>query len=466
MKVLKKAVAVVFFLLLGAGLIFAGGGAQPQSAAAASGPEKVYLYHWSHPDNVAALLAAFNKEFAGKYELVYERMPDGENMTINTILNSGADVSVMTQGSAFNLGQRAEAGVYLGLKKFLDRENMNFAQTFGTYNEEVYNYKGDYYATPYCTNIRMMFFNKKMFDDAGIPYPDPNWTWNDFREIAKKLTKGSGANKIYGANLNITSTGAQGLNSNIWPVIAQQRLGNFWYYNPDFRSIRFDRPEIKESLQFFYDMAMVDQSCVPIEELRALKYDTDTPAIGALAAGKFAMAPLPVYAALYLGPNYNQVDPGTYIGMTNYPRPVGSSGPVCISYTSQAAIPANVRDPEAAWTLLKYITIDHPEYFAGPKAMHPGVILKTPEAIRNFDELIFKGKPGLDSDMAIKNMELPRALVSTDNTILQGQGKINDLIIANVSLVFNGEMGVDQALQDLKTKGDQYIAEDLKTMGR
>jgi hypothetical protein len=53
-------------------------------------------------------------------------------------------------------------------------------------------------------------------------------------------------------------------------------------------------------------------------------------------------------------------------------------------------------------------------------------------------------------------------LISRDNTISQGYAKINALIDADMSLVFNGEMSVDMALKDLKIKGDQYIAEDLK----
>ena len=35
-----------------------------------------------------------------------------------------------------------------------------------------------------------MFYNKKMFADAGDPEPDPDWTWDDFVSIAQKLTTG------------------------------------------------------------------------------------------------------------------------------------------------------------------------------------------------------------------------------------------------------------------------------------
>ena len=53
--------------------------------------------------------------------------------------------------------------------------------------------------------------------------------------------------------------------------------------------------------------------------------------------------------------------------------------------------------------------------------------------------------------------------ISRDNTITQGQGRIIDLMNSTMSLVFNGDMSVDAALRDLKTRGDQFIAEDLRS---
>jgi multiple sugar transport system substrate-binding protein len=404
------------------------------------------------------LLEAFNKEYAGKYEMVYEKLADARTMTINTALASGAPITVMTQASAFDLRQRAEAGNYLGLKQFFDREGLTYAGVFGESIEQTQNFGGEYYAVPYCNNINMLYFNKKMFDEAGIPYPDPNWTWNDFRETAKKLTKGSGANKVYGAMIDVAHPD-QDLN---WALIAQQKLGSFWYYNSDFKSTRFDAPAMKESLQFFYDLLMVDKSSVPLDEYTALRLQDDIVAMNGLYSGRYAMWVAPVYGSLYLNKSYGEIPPGTDIGVTNLPRPASSSGPVTVTYTSTASIPANVKNLDAAWTTLKYITIDHAELFAGPKAMHPGYQFKTVEEANAFNDIIFRDHPGLDYDMAMKVMPLPRVMISKDNTIIQGQGKINELIKATMSLVFNGEMGVDAALKELKTKGDQYIADDLK----
>ncbi len=62
-----------------------------------------------------------------------------------------------------------------------------------------YNSLGDtLYMLPHDFTSRVIFYNKKLFDDAKIPYPTADWTWKDLEGIAKELTKGDGPDKQYG----------------------------------------------------------------------------------------------------------------------------------------------------------------------------------------------------------------------------------------------------------------------------
>jgi multiple sugar transport system substrate-binding protein len=47
---------------------------------------------------------------------------------------------------------------------------------------------GKHYGLPFATNCTALFYNKDILDDAGVPYPDENTTWDEFHEMAKKLT--------------------------------------------------------------------------------------------------------------------------------------------------------------------------------------------------------------------------------------------------------------------------------------
>ncbi len=421
--------------------------------------EQIHFYAWTDPSNMEPLVNAFNEDYAGKYELVYEKMSNADTMTINTTLSSGEDIDIMSQASAGDLRDRVDDGVYMGLKQFFEKDGLDYAEMMGESVEETMNIDGDYYAIPYNNNINMVFFNKKMFDEAGLEYPQSGWTWEEFRETAMALTTGEGANKVYGAMIDVAGTGGGG-GDNYWDMIARQKLGAFVYYNDDFTATQFDAPEFKESLDYFYNLAMVDKCIVPYDEYMALQYGNDTTAMAGLYNGKYAMWVAPVYGCLYLKPAYGEVPEGTDIGMVDLPTVDGGES-ITTCYTSTVSIPANCDNPEAAWEALKYICFERADLFAGVKAMNPGYLLKTDEEKEEFYNIIFEGKPGLDYEMAMSIMAQDRTLVSKDCTVSQGQTEITDLINEVMSLVFTGEMEVDEALEKLKTDGDAAIAAAL-----
>ena len=61
---------------------------------------------------------------------------------------------------------------------------------------------GKHYGIPFATNCTALFYNKDLFDAAGIAYPDENTTWDDFKEMAKALTKDG----VYGFGNAATNT--------------------------------------------------------------------------------------------------------------------------------------------------------------------------------------------------------------------------------------------------------------------
>lgn len=45
------------------------------------------------------------------------------------------------------------------------------------------------WAMPFCLQLTFLYYNKTLFDDSGLSYPDETWTWDDMREAALTLTK-------------------------------------------------------------------------------------------------------------------------------------------------------------------------------------------------------------------------------------------------------------------------------------
>lgn len=79
----------------------------------------------------------------------------------------------------------AERGAIRDLTPWI-KENLNPDDYFGfEFNKDA---KEKYWAVPEGIQIAALFYNKDMFDKAGVDYPTEDWTWDDLKEIAAKLT--------------------------------------------------------------------------------------------------------------------------------------------------------------------------------------------------------------------------------------------------------------------------------------
>lgn len=67
---------------------------------------------------------------------------------------------------------------------------------------ELYTWEGSYYGIPKDYDTIALWYNKSMFDEAGLSYPDETWTWDDMYDAAVSLTKEVNGQSQYGFALN------------------------------------------------------------------------------------------------------------------------------------------------------------------------------------------------------------------------------------------------------------------------
>jgi len=53
---------------------------------------------------------------------------------------------------------------------------------------KAFTYEGKLYGIPKDWNTQVLYYNKALFDKAGVAYPDENWTWDDVTSAAVKMT--------------------------------------------------------------------------------------------------------------------------------------------------------------------------------------------------------------------------------------------------------------------------------------
>jgi multiple sugar transport system substrate-binding protein len=98
-----------------------------------------------------------------------------------------------------------------------------------------------------------LVYNKKLFAAAGVPAPTPEWSWQDFRDAAKKLTDAS--THTYGwAYVNDASE------DTVWRYLAMLWQAGGDLLSSDNSKPAFDSPAGLAALQQLHDMAVTDKS--------------------------------------------------------------------------------------------------------------------------------------------------------------------------------------------------------------
>ena len=59
-------------------------------------------------------------------------------------------------------------------------------------------YNGRQYGYPCNVNVDVLIYNKNVFDRFDVPYPKAVMTWDEFIDLARRLTEISGSDKVYG----------------------------------------------------------------------------------------------------------------------------------------------------------------------------------------------------------------------------------------------------------------------------
>ncbi len=124
----------------------------------------------------------------------------------------------------------------------------------------AFKYKGKPVAYSSANEVLLLYYNKKLFDDAKLPYPpasaDKAWTWQEFVDVAKKLTKDKDGKTPNDAGFDPKNIVTYGANFNtiswMWPVLAISNGGGL--VSQDGKELLLGKPETIEAAQAIADL--------------------------------------------------------------------------------------------------------------------------------------------------------------------------------------------------------------------
>lgn len=257
-----------------------------------------------------------------------ELYPDFWNKLLTVMATDAAPDIVDTAGS-YLFGHVARGGV-VDLAPYI-RRDLNMNDWFPhLWNEVRYPHVTgtSFYALPYDWVGAVLYYNKDLFDQAGVGYPQESWNWNDLRAAAKKLVadpNGDGMTDVWGY---------RALADHI-VLDAMIRSYGGRVLRDDRRRAAINSPQAREALGFLAALVAEDRSSPP-------------PTVAAnFNEGKLAM---------FLGGTWSDPKRLNVQGL-NYGVQMAPAGPVKRDIYGGSNVWEVMRRPrqdmEAVWTMLK-----------------------------------------------------------------------------------------------------------------
>jgi multiple sugar transport system substrate-binding protein len=195
-----------------------------------------------HVKTLEGLIAEFEKANPG-VKVKYTTAPYDTYFT-----KLQTDIAAAQAPDVFDLNYEnfvsfAAKGALRSLDASMARDASLGKDTFYPAAQNAFRYRGGQYGLPITFSTVVLFYNKDLFDKAGVKYPTDKWTWKDELEAAKKLT--DAGKKVWGTYQPVQ----------FWEFykVAEQAGGGL-RVSP---TVEIDTPKNREALQWLVDKTLV-----------------------------------------------------------------------------------------------------------------------------------------------------------------------------------------------------------------
>lgn len=316
-----------------AGALVAGLAACSSSGESADGTVTLTWGHWGTEQLWGATakktIEAFEKTHP-KIKIKSQFTPNKEYWTkLQTAAASGTAPDVFWMNGP-RIGLYASQGALLPLSDQIAKDKLDMSK-YPKALVDLYQLDGKQYGIPKDYDTIGMFYNKDLFDKAKVKYPTADWTWDDIRDAAAKLTDAKSG--VYGI-------GAPAWNQTHYYDTMIQAGG--FIISDDKKKSGFDDPASIQGLQFWKDF--LDKKQSPTQQQM-----TDTDPSILFQNGKLGMFYDGSYdAVMYQGTKGLNWDVA--------PMPKGPKSNASIIHGLANVVYAKTKHPAEAWEFEKFLS--------------------------------------------------------------------------------------------------------------
>lgn len=293
---------------------------------------------------------------------------------------------------------------------------------------DAFTYQGKHYATINGADTFLLYYNKNLFDEAGVPYPSEDWTWDDFLAACEKLT----VDKDGDGTIDQYAITADWGHEHIQAYMAA--FGGEIYddvNNPTVVTANTNEGN-KKGLQMVYDLVHKYNYAPNAEQSEAMA--------GSFDQGLIAMNVDGVYDIVYRSAEEGGLE--FPYGLAELPQEGENAHAVALM--AGYCIPKTVENPDAAWELAKFMELEKGQTLLAKS----GLITVINKDVATSDEVI--NIPNAPDNHILRVTTLDGA-VNVDAKLPNWQETLDTVWWPTIDKLYNGDLTVEQTLDELQT---------------
>ncbi len=426
---MKKALAVFLIALAAVTSVFANGGSESTSG---DGTTTLTWAVWDYATTpyYDALINAYEAANPDvNIEVIDLGSADYQTALQIQLSGGGSDFDVVAVKDIPGYNNLVKAGLLQDLTPLAERDGVDTA-AYGGIVEQV-SVDGKFYELPFRSDFWVIFYNKDLFDAAGVPYPDNDMTFEEYDQIARAVTSGSGASKVYGAHYHTWRSAIQ-----LFGILDGQHQitdgGDYSYLKP------------------YYEMALAQQADGIVQDYATLK-TSNIHYTGVFYNQSVAMMNMGSWfiASLIAANQSGQSDAQNW-GIVKYPHAEGVEPGTTLGTITALAIPTGTDQTEAAWDFVKFVCGTEGAEALAATGNFPAV---TNDEINN----IIASMDGFPQDEQSKEA-LNVAQLYLEMPLHDKSAEIEVVLNEFHDQIMTGNMSVDDGLAEMGRRVDQVLA--------
>lgn len=269
-----------------------------------------------------------------KIEMVDLGSADYQTVLATELTGSGSDFDVVTVKDVPGYTTLVNKGVLEPLGSYVAKDSVDLS-VYGGITDQV-TVDGNLYELPFRSDFWVLFYNKDIFDQAGVAYPTNDMTFEQYDALARSVTNTTPGSEVYGAHYHTWRSAIQ-----LFGILDGKNSivdGTYDFLKP------------------YYEMVLAQQSDGVCQDYATLK-TSSLHYSGAFSQGNIAMMNM---GSWFIPTVIDKIKTGEYMECTNwglakYPHAEGVEPGSTLATITSLAIPTSAPNKDLAWEFVKFV---------------------------------------------------------------------------------------------------------------